>query len=267
MQINSYSSTTSYYNQNLANSQKALHQIASGKKINNAADDPAVLAILSKMQGQISGLDQASSNTQDSISLLNTAEGAMSNSTDIIQSMRSLAVQSANGTLTDQDRTAIQQQMDQYSAQLNQNAAYTQYNGMNTNNGSLNNFVTQVGANSGQNTTTSIGNTSTAALGINTDVSTQSAASSSLGTIDNGLNQITSARAAIGTTTNGLERSSDNANQASVNQQTAASGMGDSDIAKQVSLFSQSNIQSYISMMILSKQIHNQQQSGISLLA
>jgi flagellin len=267
MQINSSSSTISSYNQSLMNGQKAMQQISSGKKINSAADDPAVLAILSQMQGQIGGLDQAYSNTQQSIALMNTAEGAMSDSTDIIQSMRDLAVQAADGTLTDQDRGAIKQQMNQYASQLNNNANYTQFNGINTNNGSLNNFITQVGANSGQTTSTSIGDTSLAALGINTNVSTQAAASSSIGTIDNGLQQISSERANIGAVTTGLEMSSNNTNQSSTNLQSAASGMGDADLAYQASLFGQSNIQSYVSMMILSKQMQNQKQNAISLLA
>lgn len=244
-----------------------MQQISSGKKINSAADNPAVLAILSQMQGQIGGLDQAYSNTQQSISLLNTAEGAMADSTDVIQSMRDLAVQAGDGTLTDQDRIAIQQQMNQYASQLNNNANYTQYNGINTNDGSLNNFTTQVGANSGQTTITSIGDASTAALGINTDVSTQAAAANSLETIDNALQQISSERSNIGAVTNGLEMSNNNTNQSVTNLQSAASGMGDADLAFQVSLFSQSNIQSYVSMMILSKQMQNQKQNAISLFA
>jgi flagellin len=267
MQINSFSSTISSYNQSLMNGQKAMQQISSGKKINSAADDPAVLAILSQMQGQIAGLDQADSNTQQSIDLMNTAEGAMSDSTDIIQSMRDLAVQAGDGTLTDQDRSAIQQQMNQYAAQLDNNANYTQYNGINTNDGSLTNFTTQVGANSGQTTSASIGDTSSTALGIDTNVSTQAAALNSLQTIDNGLQQVSSARADIGAVTNGLETSGINTSQSSTNLQSAASGMGDADLAYQASLFSQSNIQSYVSMMILSKQMQNQKQNTISLFA
>lgn len=243
-----------------------MQHLATGKKINTAADDPAVLAIISAMQGQTSGLDQAYSNTEDSMSLLNTAAGAMGDSTDILQDMRTLSVQAGDGTLTDSDRTAIQQQMNQLSAQLDDNARYTQFNGINTNDGSLTNFVTQTGANQGQTMTTSIGDTSAAALGINTNVSTQAAAMNSLGTIDNGLQQITSEQADIGAVTNGMQFSADNVNQSSINLQSAASGMGDADIAQEASLFNNSDIKLYASIMVLSKQM-NQQKGILSLLA
>ena len=266
MQINSYSPSLSSYNQNLASSQKAMQHLATGKKINTAADNPAVLAIITAMQGQVSGLDQAYSNTQDSMSLLNTAEGAMDDSTSVLQDMRTLSVQAANGTLTDSDRADIQLQMDQLSAQLDTNAKNTQFNGMNTNDGSLNNFVTQTGANAGQTVTTSIGDTSVAALGINTNVSTQAAAMNSLGTIDNGLQQITSDRTDLGAVTNSMQFLADNTNQSSINLQSAASGMGDTDIAAETSLFNNSNIKLYASIMVLSKQL-NQQKGTLSLLA
>lgn len=266
MQINASTPSLLSYSQNLASSQKAMQQLATGKKINSAADDPAVLAILSGMQGQVGGLDQASDNTRNSISLLNTAEGAMGDSSSILQDMRTLTVQAGNGTLTDGDRAAIQQQMNQLSAQLDTNARSTQFNGINTNDGSLTNFVTQTGANSGQTVTTSISDTSAAALGINNDVSTQAAATNSLGTIDNGLQQISSDRTELGAVTSSLQFSADNTNQSSINLQSAASTMGDADIAKEASLFSASSIKLYASVMVLAKQM-NQQKGIISLLA
>lgn len=267
MQINSFSTSVSSYNQNLTNSQKAAQQIATGKKINSAADDPAVLAIISGMQGQISGSDQAYRNTQDSISLLNTADGAASNSSDVIQSMRTLSVQAANGTLTDTDRSIIQQQMNQYSAQLDSIAQNAQFNTIYTSDGTLGNFVTQVGANSGQTAAMTIGNISAAALGMNVDVATQASASSSIEAADSALQGVSTLQGNIGAVTNGLQASGRNVSQSSTNLKAAASSLGDSDIASQSTLFNQSKIQSYVSMMLLTQQMQNQRQGTISLLA
>jgi len=267
MQINSYSASSSYQSQNVMNSQKTMQHIASGKSINSAADNPAAIAILSGMQSQTRGLDQAYQNTQNSMSLLNTSEGAMGDSAEIIQSMRELSLQAANGTLTDKDRSFIQEEMNQLSSQLDYNAKNTQFNGIHTNDGSLTNFTTQVGANSGQVVATSIGGVSTNDLGISIDVSTQRAAENSLASIDSGLQQISTARSDIGAVTNGLEFSSSNVERSSANVQSATSRIGDSNIASEASLFSQSNLQSYISMMMLSKQMQNQQKNALSILA
>jgi len=265
MQISAYSSLNSY-NQNQANNQKSMQHIASGQKVDKSADNAAAVAIIQGMYGQINGLNQAVDNTQDSISLLNTAEGAMDDSTNVIQDMRQLSVQAGDGILTDQDRGFIQQQMNQLNDQLNSNATNTEFNGIKTNDGSLTNFVTQIGANSGQTMTTSIADVSSAALGINTDVSTQAAAQISLQSLDNGLQQITSDRVQLGAVTNALGASSENASESAVNLQSAESNIGDTDIAQEANLFSSSNLQSYVNMMVLSKQM-DYQKNTLSLLA
>jgi flagellin len=265
MNINSYTPSTSSYYKNYAEQQKHTQNIASGKKVNSAADNAAALAIIQGMYGQINGDNQAARNIQDSVSLLNTAEGAMNDSTDVAQRMRELSLQAANGTLTDQDRSYIQQEMNQLGAQLNANANNTEFNTIKTNDGSLTNFTTQVGANSGQTAVTSIGSTTTAALGISADVSTQSAAASSLSTIDSGIASITSARTAIGATVNALGYTSGSVTQAAESLTSAASVMGDADIASELSLFKQSGIKLYTNLMALSKSM-NQRESVLSLL-
>jgi flagellin len=266
MQIGAASYSLKSYYDDLAKSQKSMQHISSGQKVNSAADSAAAIAIIQGMYGQSNGLVQAADNTQDSINLLDTAEGAMDDSTSVIQDMRQLSVQAANGTLTDQDRSFIQLQMDQLNAQINANAANTQYNTINTNDGSLSNFVSQVGANSGDTYTTSIASVSSAALGLNTDVSTQAAAENSIQSLDDGLQQLTDERASVGASTNALQASSDNATQAASSLQSAESVLGDTDIAQEISLMSSSNVKAYASIMMLAKQM-NQQKGVLSLLA
>lgn len=106
----------------------SLEKLSSGYRINSAADDAAGLAISEKMRGQIRGLDQASANAQDSISMVQTAEGALNETTDILQRMRELAVQSASDTNTDDDRTNIQDEMDALVTEINRIASTTEFN-------------------------------------------------------------------------------------------------------------------------------------------
>lgn len=119
------------YNKLVLNNQgmsKALEKLSSGLRINRAADDAAGLAISEKMRSQIRGLDQASRNAQDGISFIQTAEGALNETHAILQRMRELAVQSANGTYTSQDRTQIQKEIDQLTSEIDRIAGTTQFN-------------------------------------------------------------------------------------------------------------------------------------------
>ncbi len=266
MKVNPYASTYSAYSNNLSSIKKAVENIATGKKVNSAADNAAAMAIIAGMYGQVGGLDQATENIQDSVSLLNTAEGAMGDSTDIIQRMRELGVQSANGTLTAEDRSYLQGEMDQLSSQLDAIAGNTQFNGIKTNDGSLTAFTTQVGANAGDSVVTSIGNTAAATLGINTDISTPAAAENSLATIDQALQNISSARSSVGATVNGLTHTRETAMVAAENLTAAQSVLEDSDIAKAASLLQQSNIKLYADMMAMSK-AKEQEKGVLSILA
>lgn len=114
---------------NSANGNKSLEKLSSGMRINRAGDDAAGLAISEKMRGQIRGLDQASRNAQDGISLIQTAEGALNETTSILQRMRELAVQSANDTATSSDRTAITQEVNQLKSEVDRIATTTSFNG------------------------------------------------------------------------------------------------------------------------------------------
>src|SRR5579883_351757 len=155
---------------NLANAQSeiglAMQRLSSGLRINSAVDDPAGLAISGKMEMQIAGLDQAVANGQAGIAMLQTADGALSQSQAIVQQMRSLAVEAANGTLTPTDRQAIQLEVNQLAQQLTNIAKQTQFNQQNLLDGSLQNLTLQVGANAGQTIAFSIGAMDANSLGL-----------------------------------------------------------------------------------------------------
>ncbi|MBN3805906.1 flagellin [Paraburkholderia sp. Ac-20336] len=140
--------------QNLTNSGSALSQaitrLSSGKRINSAADDAAGLAISNIMQTQINGLTQGVSNSNDGVSMVQTASSGLSSLTNSLQRIRDLATEAANGGMTDTDRAALQQEVSQQVQEINRIASQTTYNGMNVLNGSLGNVSFQVGANVGQ---------------------------------------------------------------------------------------------------------------------
>jgi flagellin len=135
---------------NAANANKSMQKLSSGLRINSAADDAAGLAISEKMRGQIRGLDQASANAQDAISLIQTGEGALSETQSILQRMRELAVQSSSDTNIGTDRKQIQGEIDQLSTEITRISNTTEFNQKNLLGGNLNDTY-QVGANKGQN--------------------------------------------------------------------------------------------------------------------
>ncbi|MBQ9527617.1 MAG: flagellin, partial [Fretibacterium sp.] len=108
--------------------QKSINKLSTGLRINSAADDAAGLAISEKMRAQVRGLDQAVSNSQDGISMIQTAEGALSETHSILQRMRELSVQAANDTLTNQDRGYIQEEVDQLREEITRIGNTTQFN-------------------------------------------------------------------------------------------------------------------------------------------
>ncbi len=144
--------TLNSLNANSTTMQKSLAKLSSGLRINSAADDAAGLAISEKMRGQISGLDTASSNAQNGISLLQTAEGALDETTSILQRMRELAVESASDTITDDDRDDIQSEFSELTEEIDRIASTTQFNTKNLLDGSMSSDNTTVTANVSENT-------------------------------------------------------------------------------------------------------------------
>jgi len=146
----------------------ALQRLSSGMRINSAKADAAGMAIASRMSSQVSGLTQAARNANDGISMAQTAEGALTSTTDLLQRMRTLAVQGANGTNSASDRTSIQAEVSQLQQEMNRIASTTQFNGQNVIDGSINNAQFQVGANANQSINFSIGDAKASSIGNNT---------------------------------------------------------------------------------------------------
>src|SRR5690625_4280833 len=188
-------------NQN--NMQKSMEKLSSGLRINRAGDDAAGLAISEKMRAQIRGLDQASRNAQDGISLIQTAEGALDEAHNILQRMRELAVQSANDTNVEVDREELQKEVDQLAQELTRISETTEFNTQKLLDGSFEGTF-HIGANSGQDITVSISGMSADDLGVNgsgsgtgIDISSQSGASSAITTINDALESVSTQHAAL----------------------------------------------------------------------
>ncbi|MFD1388324.1 flagellin [Oceanobacillus oncorhynchi subsp. oncorhynchi] len=150
--------------------QGSLEKLSSGLQINRAGDDAAGLAISEKMRGQIRGLEQASTNAQDGISLIQTAEGALNETHDILQRMRELAVQASNDTNTESDRAELQKEVNQLSQEITRIAENTEFNTQNLLGGDLN-VTFHIGANEGQNISIGINAMDAHSLGVTGEVS------------------------------------------------------------------------------------------------
>jgi len=159
---------------NTVNAGKSMEKLSSGLRINKAGDDAAGLAISEKMRGQIRGLDQAARNGQDGISLIQTAEGSLNETHSILQRMRELAVQSANDTNTDTDRTEIQKEVDQLATEITRISNTTEFNTKNLAGGGFDQTF-HIGANEGQSINLSISAMDAKSLGVTSDVLSPSA--------------------------------------------------------------------------------------------
>ncbi|WP_147535408.1 flagellin [Bacillus marasmi] len=213
------------------NQSKSMEKLASGLRINKAGDDAAGLAISEKMRGQIRGLDQASKNAQDSISLIATAEGALNETHDILQRMRELAVQGGNDTNTTDDRGEIQKELNQLLSEIDRISTDSQFNTQPLLGGSLN-ITLQVGANSGQVINFSIGTMSSSALTLDgISVSTNAAASTAIASIDAAIKAVSGERSKMGAFQNRLEHTINNLNTSSENLTAAESRIRDVDYA------------------------------------
>lgn len=152
---------------NTTNQGKAIEKLSSGQRINRAGDDAAGLAISEKMRGQIRGLEGASRNAQDGISMIQTAEGALNETHNMLQRMRELAVQGANDTNTSEDRTKIQEEMNQLMTEIDRISTDTEFNKQKLLDGSFSGNL-QIGANGGQNVGLDIDKLNSSSLGLTT---------------------------------------------------------------------------------------------------
>lgn len=155
---------------NTGNQGKAIEKLSSGQRINRAGDDAAGLAISEKMRGQIRGLDGASRNAQDGISMIQTAEGALNETHNMLQRMRELAVQGSNDTNIDDDRDAIQKEMDELAKEVQRISEQTQFNGQTLLDGSFTDKKLQIGANTNQSLAIDIKDMGIENLGVGTEL-------------------------------------------------------------------------------------------------
>ena len=223
--------------------QKSTEKLSSGYKINRAGDDAAGLSISEKMRSQIRGLNKASSNAQDGISLIQVAEGALNETHSILQRMNELATQAANDTNTSVDRTAIRNEMDQLTSEINRIQSTTQFNTMNLLDGSFSSRNLQVGALSGQTIKISVTKMSASNIGVSgLSVSSNVKAGEAMSKIQLAIQPVSSQRSKLGAIQNRLEHTINNLNTTSENTQSAESRIRDTDMASEMVEYSKNNI-------------------------
>ena len=248
-----------------ANQSKASQRLSSGKKINTAADDAAGLAISDKMRSQIRGLDMAAKNAEDATSLIQTAEGSLTEVTNMVQRIRELAVQASNDTNTDQDRQKLSKEMVQLFEEIDAIAGRTEFNGKTLTTGafSTNGLHFQIGANGGQNIQVNIGRMTSSVLDASfggsirqavsrlagATVGSVSAASIGgaswsgfLSAIDKALATVNDQRAKLGASQNRLDYTVKNLNVSSENLAAAKSRIEDTDMAKEMMNLTSANV-------------------------
>ena len=279
-------------------SQKNMEKLSSGLKINRAGDDAAGLAISEKMRGQIRGLEMASKNAQDGISLIQTAEGALTETHAILQRMRELTVQAGNtGTQQTEDLTAIKEEMDALIEEIDGISDRTEFNGKKLLNGSFKastppvdtdpSLVFQIGANATQQIKVNIQDMGADALGVSNgtggivanqsvkdlDVTKFSSTATTaaggfdeqLKIVDGAIKQVSAQRAKLGAVQNRLEHTINNLGASGENLTAAESRIRDVDMAKEMSEFTKNNILSQASQAMLA-QANQQPQNVLQLL-
>ena len=242
---------------------KNLEKLSSGLQINRAGDDAAGLAISEKMRNQIRGMDQASINAQDGISLIQTAEGALNETHAMLQRMAELYTKAGNETLTDTDSAKIQSEIDQLVLQIDDIATQTQFNTKNLLN-STEDVVLQVGANTGETITLTLSDNTSVTLGIDSMTpldGDNATASANLVLVQEAINTVSENRSNLGAVQNRLEHTINNLGASSENLTAAESRIRDVDMAKEMMEFTKNNILTQAAQAMLAQA--NQQPQGI----
>ena len=264
------------------NNQKNMEKLSSGMKINRAGDDASGLAVSEKMRSQIRGMNRASQNAQDGISFIQTTEGYLQETTDIIQRIRELAVQSSNGIYTDEDRMQIQVEVSSLIAEVDRVASQAQFNGMNMLTGrfarrSGDNTVSasmlfHIGANMDQRTQVFIGTMTAAALGLRSvgteeimSIAAPDDANRAIGTLDEALKKINKQRADLGAYQNRLEKTMVGLDIGAENLQASESRIRDTDMAKEMVDFTKNQVLTQAGTAMIA-QANQQSQNVLSLL-
>lgn len=222
--------------------QKSTEKLSSGYKINRAADDAAGLSISEKMRNQIRGLNKASDNAQDGISLVQTAEGALNEVHSMLQRMSELAVQAANDTNQTVDKNALEAEVTQLQTEIRRVGSTTQFNKMNILDGTFTAKNLQVGANANQTISVSISAlTGVTNEALGTHVS-GAAAQSAITSIQSSITKLSTLRSKLGAIQNRLEHTVANLDNISENTQSAESRIRDTDMAEEMVQYSKNNI-------------------------
>ena len=243
---------------------KSSEKLSSGYRINRAGDDAAGLTISEKMRSQIRGLNKASDNAQDGISLIQVAEGALSETHSILQRMNELATQAANDTNTTADRGAIQDEINQLTSEINRISSTTQFNTQNLIDGTFANKNLQVGSICGQRITVSIDSMSAGSLNVSANlvkVNTFSAAGEAMSNIQGAISAISTQRSYLGALQNRLEHTISNLDNISENTQSAESRIRDTDMAEEMVTYSKNNILAQAGQSMLAQA--NQSTQGV----
>ena len=260
---------------------KDIEKLSSGMRINRAGDDASGLAVSEKMRSQIRGLNQAGQNIQNGVSFIQATEGYLAETTDIMQRMRELAVQAANGIYSAEDRMQIQVEVSQLVDEVDRIASHAQFNGMNLLTGRFardavdNQLQLHVGANMDQSEKLFVGTMTAMALGLAggaqggegdmITISSVEGANMAIGTIDNALKQINKQRADLGAYQNRFELAYNGVAIASENLQAAESRIRDADMAKEVVEYTKNQILMQSGTAMLA-QANTQPQSVVRLL-
>ncbi|MDO4507514.1 MAG: flagellin [Spirochaetales bacterium] len=264
------------------NNQKNMEKLSSGMKINRAGDDASGLAVSEKMRSQIRGLNQASTNAKNGISFIQTTEGYLQETTDIVQRIRELAVQSSNGIYSDEDRMQIQVEVSSLIAEVDRIASCAQFNGMNMLTGRFarptgENNVTasmwfHIGANMDQRTQVFIGTMSASALGLRNigteeimTLESPDEANRAIGTLDEALKKINKQRADLGAYQNRLEKTVVGLDIGAENLQASESRIRDTDMAKEMVDFTKNQVLAQAGTAMLA-QANQSSQNVLSLL-
>ena len=222
---------------------KTTEKLSSGYKINRAADDAAGLSISEKMRRQIRGLTQASLNAQDGISCVQTAEGALAEVEEMLQRMNELAVKAENGTLAQEDRDAIDAEVQQLISEIDRVASTTTFNEMNLLDGKFTGKGLQVGAETGQYINMSIKGMDAQTLGVKSVSATSTTAASGLNTaVKEAIKAVSKQRSALGAVQNRLEHTIKNLDNVVENTTAAESSIRDTDMAEEMVKYSNQNI-------------------------
>ncbi|MEW4466465.1 flagellin [Parasphingorhabdus sp. JC815] len=245
---------------------KSIERLSTGRRINNAADDAAGNAIATRMSSEIRGLSMAIRNSNDGISLAQTAEGGMNEITNMLQRMRELSVQSANGTLSNGDRTNLQTEVTALIAQIGDVATRTTFNDVALLDGTNASINIQTGSDASQTVVVGLVDVSAATLGVNAlDISTEAGATAALTALDTALDTVTTGQASLGASQNRLQATISNLSDRVANMTESRSRIMDVDFSAETTELAKNQILSQASTAMLA-QANQSQQSVLSLL-